>query len=179
MTGGCVAVPLSVDAKEDELDYCVEKADCTALVYEIGSRHEAERLKASNPGLRLVEMQEFVSALLACEGEYRPRPKPDDIAALYFTSGTTANSRCVILTHGNLTAHLNAAMAALPLSPDDIGLSVLPPSHTFELMTNIVGALHCGGTLYINESIKTVKRNLKKYSAEHTRCRAACFADAA
>lgn len=30
-------------------------------------------------------------------------------------------------------------------------------------MTNIVGALHCGGTLYINESIKTVKRNLKKY----------------
>ena len=54
-------------------------------------------------------------------------------------------------------------MAALPLSPDDIGLSVLPPSHTFELMTNIVGALHCGGTLYINESIKTVKRNLKKY----------------
>lgn len=163
VTGGCVAVPLSVDAKEDELDYCVKKADCTALVYEIGSRHEAERLKASNPGLRLVEMHELVSALLACEGEYRPRPKPDDIAALYFTSGTTANSRCVILTHGNLTAHLNAAMAALPLSPDDIGLSVLPPSHTFELMTNIVGALHCGGTLYINESIKTVKRNLKKY----------------
>lgn len=67
VTGGCVAVLLSVDAKEDELDYCVKKADCTALVYEIGSRHEAERLKASNPGLRLVEMHELVSALLACE----------------------------------------------------------------------------------------------------------------
>ena len=37
VTGGCVAVPLSVDAKGDELDYCVKKADCTTLVYERGS----------------------------------------------------------------------------------------------------------------------------------------------
>lgn len=163
VTGGCVAAPLSVDAKTAELDYCVKKADCTTLIYDFACEKDALELKRLNPELRLVEMHELVQKLLGCEGEYRPRPEPGDIAALYFTSGTTANSRCVILTHGNLTAHLNAAMAALPLSPDDIGLSVLPPSHTFELMTNIVGALHCGGTLYINESIRTVKRNLKKY----------------
>lgn len=41
VTGGCVAVPLSVDAKSDELDYCVKKADCTTLVYERGSVREA------------------------------------------------------------------------------------------------------------------------------------------
>ncbi len=163
VTGGCVAAPLSADAKIGELDYCVKKADCTTLIYDVNYEDRALELKILNPELKLTEMHELVHRLSDCTEEYRPHPEPGDIAALYFTSGTTANSRCVILTHGNLTAHLNAAMAALPLSPDDIGLSVLPPSHTFELMTNIVGALHCGGTLYINESIRTVKANLKKY----------------
>ena len=37
----------------------------------------------------------------------------------------------------------------------------MPLSHTFEMMTYIAGALHCGGTLYINESVRTVKRNLR------------------
>lgn len=41
VTGGCVAVPLSVDAKGDELDCCVKKADCTTFVYERGSAPEA------------------------------------------------------------------------------------------------------------------------------------------
>lgn len=163
VAGGAVAVPLSKDARTDELSYCVNKADCSVLIYDRASEKQASALKESCPELELWEMHELVEKLLAYNGQYRYRPKMDEPAALYFTSGTTAQSRCVILTHRDLTSHCNAAMAALPLSPDDTGLSVLPPSHTFELMTNIVGALHCGGTLYINESIRTVKRDLQKY----------------
>ena len=62
-----------------------------------------------------------------------------------------------------MASHTNAAMTVLPLSPEDTGLSILPVSHTFELMTNIVGALHCGGTLYINNSLRHLKKNLQKY----------------
>lgn len=163
VTGGAVAVPLSKDAKPDELGYCVSKADCSVLIYDRSTQKQANELGKLRPELELWEVHELVEKLLSYHGQLRYRPAMDEPAALYFTSGTTAQSRCVILTHRNLTAHCNAAMAALPLSPDDTGLSVLPPSHTFELMTNIVGALHCGGTLYINESIRTVKRDLQKY----------------
>ena len=30
------------------------------------------------------------------------------------------------------------------------------------MMTYIAGALHCGGTLYLNESVRTVKKNLRE-----------------
>ena len=50
----------------------------------------------------------------------------------------------------------------LPLSETDVGLSLLPLSHTFEMMTHVAGALHCGGTLYLNESVRTVKKNLRE-----------------
>ena len=102
VTGGCVAAPLSADAKIGELDYCVKKADCTTLIYDVNYEDRALELKILNPELKLTEMHELVHRLSDCTEEYRPHPEPGDIAALYFTSGTTANSRCVILTHGNL-----------------------------------------------------------------------------
>lgn len=164
VSAGCVAVPLHLGAPDSELEYCLKKSDSTVLIYDESCKASAQVLKEKIDGLKIVETHELLQKLKQTEGECFPELAPDDIAALYFTSGTTSLSRCVILTHRNMGSHCTAAMNSLPLSPDDAGLSILPPSHTFELMTNIVGALHCGGTLYINESIRTIKRNLKKYS---------------
>ena len=164
VSAGCVAVPLHLGAPDSELEYCLKKSDSTVLLYDESCKASAQALKEKVEGLEIIETHELLQKLKQTEGEYFPELAPDDMAALYFTSGTTSLSRCVILTHRNMGSHCTAAMNSLPLSPDDAGLSILPPSHTFELMTNIVGALHCGGTLYINESIRTIKRNLKKYS---------------
>ena len=56
---------------------------------------------------------------------------------------------------------LDEITEVLSLSENDVGLSLLPLSHTFEMMTYVAGALHCGGTLYLNESVRTVKKNLR------------------
>lgn len=161
---GCTTVPLHLGCPDDELEYCLKKSDSTMLIYDKSCEASARALAERISGLEIIETHELLRRLHEPAEEYFPELAPDDMSALYFTSGTTSLSRCVILTHRNMGSHCTAAMSALPLSPDDAGLSILPPSHTFELMTNIVGALHCGGTLYINESIRTVKRNLAKYS---------------
>lgn len=163
LSGGCVAVPLHLGTKPEELQSCLERSDAELLVYDASCETEAAQIRAQMPGLEAVELHVFLDALRAETAEVFPPLRPDAPAALYFTSGTTARSRCVQLTHRNMGSHASAAMSQLPLSPADAGLSVLPPSHTFEMMTNIIGSLHCGGTVYINKDLTTVKENLKQY----------------
>ena len=163
LSSGCVAVPLHLGSTEEDLDYYCDKADVDILLFDETCRSQAEMIHKHNPEIYIYEIHALLEQIRDLDREFFPELLPDFPAALYFTSGTTALSRCVILTHRNMASHTNAAMTVLPLSPEDTGLSILPVSHTFELMTNIVGALHCGGTLYINNSLRHLKKNLQKY----------------
>lgn len=163
LSSGHVAVPLHADAAAEDLEYFLTKSDSDLLLYDRSCRNLALTLAGRIPDLQAVEMHDLLQELSGIREERFPRLSEESPAALYFTSGTTSLSRCVILSHRNLASHTNAAMDCLPLSPRDTGLSILPVSHTLETMTNIVGALHCGGTLYINDSMRNVKRNLRRY----------------
>ena len=162
VSSGCAAVPLYYGSPVDDQEYCLQRADSAILLYDKSCEKDAIALRKRLPELEIFEMHEMLYNLDAIEDAFFPPLLPDDPCALFFTSGTTEKSRCVILTNRNLGTMVSAAMNILPLSPKDTGLSVMPPSHTFEMMTNIVGALHCGGTLYINQSLRTVKANLQK-----------------
>ena len=163
ISGGGVVVPLHLGSKTEELTHCLRSSESAVLVFDAACAPDVEPLRTALPELELLELHDFLDELRKETETRYPTLVPDAPAALYFTSGTTAMSRCVVLTHRNMGSHCTTAMAQLPLSQADTGLSVLPCSHTFEIMTNIVGALHCGGTLYINQSLRTVKSNLKKH----------------
>jgi|TARA_B100001971_G_C18172529_1_gene528013 long-chain acyl-CoA synthetase len=68
----------------------------------------------------------------------------DDLALLAFTSGSTDRPRAVELTHGNLLANLASLLAVRTVRPGDALLSMLPPSHLFELMAGLFAPLACG-----------------------------------
>lgn len=163
VSSGCAAVPLYYGSPLEDQEYCLKRSDSTILLYDKSCEKDAIALRDCVPELEIFEMHAILYELDAIDEAFFPPLNADDPCALFFTSGTTEKSRCVILTNRNLGAMTSAAMDILPLSAKDAGLSVMPPSHTFEMMTNIVGALHCGGTLYINQSLRTVKANLKKH----------------
>lgn len=161
ISSGHVAVPLHDGMNPDELTECIRQADCAMLLYDERCSDTARRIAKAIPCIRITELHDFFEGEDASVSLSYPVLQSDDTAALYFTSGTTARSRCVKLTNRNMGSQLSAVFEALPLKQSDVGLSILPLSHTFEMMTNVAGALHCGGTLYLNESIRTVKNNLK------------------
>jgi long-chain acyl-CoA synthetase len=72
------------------------------------------------------------------------RPARGDTALCVLTSGSTADPRAVELTHGNVLANLEAMLAVRRAAPGDSFLSMLPPSHLFELMGGTLGPLACG-----------------------------------
>lgn len=85
--------------------------------------------------------------------------RADEVATIIYTSGTTADPKGVMLTHGNLASNLCGSLDALDLHPDDVGLSFLPLCHALERIVAYV-YLSTGISMVFAESIDAVPRNL-------------------
>jgi long-chain acyl-CoA synthetase len=86
--------------------------------------------------------------------------KPEDLLTLIYTSGTTGNPKGVMLTHENLVSNIKAAAQVIDFGSDDIMLSFLPLSHSFERMAGYYTGMACGVTIAYAESVETVRDNM-------------------
>ena len=85
--------------------------------------------------------------------------RSEQLATIIYTSGTTGEPKGVMLTHGNLVSNLFAAHECLDLNQDDVALSFLPLSHSFERMASFL-YLFTGTTMIFAESFETVGRDI-------------------
>ncbi|HEY4321104.1 MAG TPA: long-chain fatty acid--CoA ligase [Gemmatimonadales bacterium] len=86
--------------------------------------------------------------------------KPDDLATLIYTSGTTGEPKGVMLSHGNITSNVVAALAVFPIGPTDSCLSFLPLCHIFERMVGHYSMLQAGAMIQYASSIDAVAQEL-------------------
>ena len=73
------------------------------------------------------------------------RPKATDLACLVYTSGTTG-TRSVMLTHRNILSNIRGVLRSLNPNENEVLLSFLPLSHTFERTTSYYLSLGLGCT---------------------------------
>ncbi|SFC77684.1 long-chain acyl-CoA synthetase [Polaromonas sp. OV174] len=88
-------------------------------------------------------------------------PLEDDLAAIVYTSGTTGKPKGVMLTHGNVVANVRAIMARVAPKPDDVFLSFLPLSHTFERTAGYYLAIAAGSCVAYARSVSLLAEDLK------------------
>lgn len=72
---------------------------------------------------------------------------PDDIAILFFTSGTSGKPKGVPHTHAGLLANVEALQAEWAFSEDDRLMTCLPWNHVHGLWVSLLGALLGGFTI--------------------------------
>ncbi|HJU82597.1 MAG TPA: long-chain fatty acid--CoA ligase [Holophagaceae bacterium] len=87
---------------------------------------------------------------------------PDDLLTLIYTSGTTADPKGAVLTHGNVTSNVHGSLQAMPVRPGDRCLSFLPLTHIFERMAGHYVMWHVGAGIYYAESVNTVATNMNE-----------------
>jgi long-chain acyl-CoA synthetase len=85
--------------------------------------------------------------------------RPEQLATIIYTSGTTGEPKGVMLTHHNIVSNMTAGYAMVPVNEEDVALSFLPLSHSFERTVSYV-YLANGVTIVYAESIDTVGRDL-------------------
>lgn len=82
--------------------------------------------------------------------------RPDDIATLLYSSGTTGEPKGVALTHHNLSTNAQGVLIAFGEQPDDVRVCFLPLSHVYARTCDYYTWLARGSRLALARSRETV-----------------------
>ena len=186
VTTGGVIVPIDVMLAKEQLESFVREADGEVLVYSNSWAEHIEQNADKFEGIstfirltddtfdpkseRVCELQRFmrVSELAHTGNVIKdieiPEQNTEVMSTLLFTSGTTGSSKGVMLSQTNICTVINSACKILyHINENDVLLSVLPVHHTYEMSAGILAPMYFGCKICINDSIKHVSKNLKKY----------------
>ncbi len=87
----------------------------------------------------------------------------EKMSIMLFTSGTTAMSKAVMLSHKNICANLKDITAVIKLYTTDRFLSFLPLHHTFECTVGFLYPVSIGGAIAFCDGIRHIAENIKEY----------------
>ena len=101
----------------------------------------------------------------------RPDIKPDDVAVLQYTGGTTGVSKGAVLLHRNVIANVlqseawnGPAMASLPSGVQPVYVCALPLYHIFAFTVNMMLGLRTGGKNILIPNPRDLPAVLKELS---------------
>ncbi|MET8999474.1 long-chain fatty acid--CoA ligase [Amycolatopsis sp. NPDC004169] len=175
LAAGAVAIPLNVLSTAAEVGHVLTDADAPVLVCSASLLARAS--EAAGPrGTALFTVGPGPAGtvdLVAAAGDTAPledlaEPAPDDVAVVFYTSGTTGAPKGVMLTHRNILYNVER-MVATPyvFRGDDVLLACLPLAHSFGQICVMLTGFRAGITLVLMS--KFSGREALDLMAEH-RC---------
>lgn len=149
-----ICLPLNTGYPPRELAYFLGDAEARLLFADERSRAIVEPLLQDLPALEECVFLDCTNADPFVQTELvdaAPFPQDPDVTCLMiYTSGTTGRPKGAELTHGNLSAGLDALELAWGWQRNDLLLHVLPIFHVHGLLVALQGALHAGATTILH-----------------------------
>jgi acyl-CoA synthetase (AMP-forming)/AMP-acid ligase II len=149
-----IAAPLNPAYKTEEFDFYLKDSGARAVIVPRGEH--AARAAAARLAIPVWESHSEVDGtvrLAGCSdrGARRPddAPSPDDVALFLHTSGTTSRPKGVPLTHENLMTSIRNIAATYALTPQDVGMVVMPLFHVHGLLGATLSSLYAGGKVIV------------------------------
>lgn len=163
---GAISLPLNPGYPPRELAYFLQDAEVELFLAHEDNRQTVEAIREQLPELEEVvyltgaEGDSFYSLLNEFPGSSDGLPPipadPDQTALMIYTSGTTGRPKGAMITHGNLTANIDALHKAWGWQEDDVLLHVLPIFHVHGLVVALHGALNAGATALLMPKFEAV-----------------------
>jgi long-chain acyl-CoA synthetase len=172
IASGCAVVPLDTALHADQLTKLLKDSGTSCLFCD-GKHAPISREAVADLNVSLVLMDpDRTSQLTPGEhwlanlpaifdggpAQFHPDPSgADDLAALLYTSGTTADPKGVMLTHANFLGEVEAVFTWVDLGPSDALLGVLPMFHVLAQMANLLIPLVKGSRVVYLETLNTTE----------------------
>ena len=178
-----VTIPFYATSSEQQLQYVIN--DAQIRFFFVGEQEQydkARRVQALCPTLERIVIYDQSVALAEHdttsvyfrdfieEGKDESEDKlnsllssicGDDIANILYTSGTTGDSKGVVLTHGQYMAAFKANDKCVPMGEDDRVITFLPITHIFERGWDFL-ALTEGATIIINTDPHEIQKSMRE-----------------
>jgi long-chain acyl-CoA synthetase len=161
MRAGLILVPLDLRMSRDAIQGVVASSQPRHLVLGTG-RDAPDPVAAGLEDMPTTTLADLVAdpeagALPIADGWEAavaawPRPRPEDVWDLIFTSGTTGTPKGVMVAHDNLLATLGAIDHVIPALEHRV-ISVLPLSHLYEQAIGLIYALSVGADILYVRSL--------------------------
>lgn len=137
-TAGMIAVPILPDFTSDELDLIIAHSEAKAILVsdKLYTKLSKETVEKFNIVIRTKGLN-IISQRVTERAEKRI-PQPEDIAAIIYTSGTTSKPKGVMLSHYALAMQLSIIPPLFDYNEEDVLLSILPLSHTYECTLGMI-----------------------------------------
>ena len=136
---GMVVVPILPDFTGEELAMIIRHAEAKALYVsdKLFTKLPKECISELDLVVRTKNLKPIAQRPARQRGEITV-PRPDDLAAIIYTSGTTSSPKGVMLQHNALCKHIELCFGAFPTDANDVFLSVLPLSHVYECSIGMI-----------------------------------------
>ncbi|MDZ7696322.1 MAG: long-chain-fatty-acid--CoA ligase [Deltaproteobacteria bacterium] len=144
---GIVLVPINFRLVPAELKFVINDAGIDLLFWGDAFKKEISAIRNDIQVKHTLSLADEYENLLAeaSSEELELQVSPDDLFAIFYTSGTTGGPKGVMLTHDNfLSAAINHVIA-YQLGPNDVCLHVMPLYHTMEA-SMMICQFYVGGT---------------------------------
>ncbi|MBN2158694.1 MAG: fatty acyl-AMP ligase [Spirochaetes bacterium] len=151
LLAGGVPVPVSQPAGTSNLGKYLD--NLKHIIHDCEARYFITYEKIKVIAASLMNISDLVSGFLFDDEifanpvpveNHKPLPvvKPDDLALIQYTSGTTGKPKGVMLSHRNLLHNIHGIGVASEMTPDDVGISWLPMYHDMGLIGGFLSTLY-------------------------------------
>ena len=173
ITGVGVAVPLDKELDSEQISKLLEKGDASAVLFskgflssidEIIENSKLEFAACLNDTDKYTDVQTLINEgrQLINEGStvYEDSiVNVNELNVIMFTSGTTGFNKGVMISQNNLLVNIEVACKAFGIYHKTV--AVLPFHHIYENVCGMIAPITVGMTLFINDSLKYLSKDLK------------------
>ncbi len=181
LCGTGIAVPVDKELPVNEIENVINRSRATAVIYSSKKKDIIKKVQDKLPTVKYfiqmnsnneLEGREIGIETIIKQGKEMVEKgdnsfekieiDPDEFKVLIFTSGTTSNSKGVMICNRNLAENINAVSTYVKLYTSDRLFSVLPLHHTYESSIGFLLPFANGSSVAICQGLKHIVPDLQE-----------------
>ena len=181
LCGAGIAVPVDKELPANELENVINRSRASIVIYSPKKKELIKKVQDNTPTVKYFAQMYSDDKLMGRdiglntiikEGKklvdagdnsfMKIKIDPEEFKVLIFTSGTTSQSKGVMLCNRNLAENINGVSAYVKITEKDRLFSVLPLHHTYESTIGFLLPMAVGASVAVCQGLKYIVPNLKE-----------------